>query len=76
MAKNNFSEFLEVFYSRKKFLFSCSVVISNRCTFGLANFFSGSFAHANELEINIFRPSPFGGIVWHLSTEVNNGLIF
>ena len=45
------------------------------CTFGLANRLSGRFSSATELELNLFRPFPFGELVQHLSTQVNNGLL-
>ena len=43
--------------------------------FGLANILAGRFVPATELELNRFRPFPFGDILWHLSTQVNNGLL-
>ena len=49
--------------------------LSNRCTFGLVNWLSGRFAPATELELSIFRPSPFWELVCHLSTQANNGLL-
>ena len=49
---------------------SCTGV-SNRCTFGLANQYAGSYAPATELELIRFRPLPFGELVWHLNTQVN-----
>ena len=33
------------------------------------------FPPATEIEINMFWPSPFGKLVWHLNTQVNNGLL-
>ena len=49
--------------------------LRNRCTFGLANLLAGSFAPATELELNRFRTLPFRELVWHLITQVNNGLL-
>ena len=49
--------------------------LSNWCTFGLANGLDGSFVPATELDLNRFRPLPFRELVWHLSTQVNNGLL-
>ena len=49
--------------------------LSNGCTFGLANRLDGSFAPDTELELNMFRPFPFGQLVWNLRTQVNNGLL-
>ena len=34
-----------------------------------------SFVPATKLEIKRFHPSPFGEIVWHLSTQVNKILL-
>ena len=47
----------------------------NQCTFGLANRLAGSFSPATELELNKFSPLPFRYLMWHLSTQVNNGLL-
>ena len=47
--------------------------LSNRCMFGLANQQDGRYAPATELEFIMFFPLPFGGLVWHLSTQVNEG---
>ena len=47
----------------------------NFCTFGLANQLAGCFAPATELDLNMFWPLPFGDIVWHLRTLVNNGIL-
>ena len=49
--------------------------LSNRCTFGLDNQLVGTFAPPTELEINRFQHLPFGELVWHLSTQVNSGLL-
>ena len=49
--------------------------LSNRCMCGLDNQQAGSYTPANELELISFWPFPFGGIVWHLSTQVNYGII-
>ena len=43
--------------------------------FGLDNWLDGSFAPATELELNMFRPLPFGELVYHLIKQVNNGLL-
>ena len=56
------------------YIFRCPG-LSNRCTFGLANWLYENFAPSTELELNRFRPSPFRELVWHLSTQVNNGLL-
>ena len=50
-------------------------VLSNRCMFGLANQLAGSFVPASELELNKFRPLPFRELLWHLSTQVINGVL-
>ena len=50
-------------------------VLSNWCTFGLANRLAGHFAPATELKLIRFSPSPFGGLLWHLSTQVKDGLL-
>ena len=49
--------------------------LSNWCTFRLANRLAGIFAPTTELDLNRFQPLPFGELVWHLSTQVNNGLL-
>ena len=49
--------------------------LNNRCTFGLANQQAGSYAPATGLELIRFRPLPFGEIMWHLITQVNNGIL-
>ena len=49
--------------------------LSNLCKLGLSNRLNGSFATATQLELNLFWPSPLGELVWHLSTNVNNGLL-
>ena len=49
--------------------------LSNRCTFGLANRLAGRFSPATDLYLNRFWPSPFGELVCHLGTQVNNGLL-
>ena len=53
---------------------SCSGV-SNRCTFGLENQQAGSYSLATELELIRFWHLPFGGLVWHLITQVNDGIL-
>ena len=45
--------------------------LSNRCTLGLANQQAGNYISATELDINRFRPLPFGELVSHISTQVN-----
>ena len=49
--------------------------LRNQCTFGLANRLYESFVPVTELELNMFWPLPFGELVWHLSTQVNNVLL-
>ena len=43
--------------------------------FGFSNRLAGSFAPTTEVELNMFWPLPFGELVWHLSTQVNNGIL-
>ena len=52
----------------------CPSLIS-RCTSGLANQLDGSFPPDTELYTNRFWPSPFGEFVWHVSTQMNNGIL-
>ena len=60
----------------EKHYYICSCTgLSNWCAFVLANQLDGSFVPATELDLNRFWPLPFGEIVWHLSTLVNNGLL-
>ena len=47
--------------------------LSNRCTFGLENQQAGSYAPATEFDLIMFRTLIFWELVWHLSTQVNNG---
>ena len=47
--------------------------VSNHCMFGLANQQAGRFAPATQLELIRFWPFPFGELMWHLITQVNNG---
>ena len=47
--------------------------LSKRCTFLLTNQQAGSYAPATELDLIRFWPLPFGELVWHLSTQMNNG---
>ena len=56
------------------YIFRCPG-LSNRWKFVLSNRLSGNFAPATELDINRFWPSPFGELVWNLSTQVNNGFL-
>ena len=49
--------------------------LRNQCKFELANLLAGISATATELEINRFWNAPSGELVWHLSTQVNNGLV-
>ena len=49
--------------------------INNRRTFGFPNQLSGSFAPATELDHNRFWPLAFGGLVRHLSTQVNENFL-
>ena len=64
---------------RESLLGSAGVVgflgISNRCTLLLANHQAGIYAPDNYLVIIRFCPLPFGGIVLHLITQVNDGLL-
>ena len=54
-------------------LFFCRCpILSNQCTYGLANIISGSFAPATELDLKRFQPSPFRELVWHFSTQMNS----
>ena len=53
---------------------SCPGLI-NRCTYGLAKQKSGSHTPATELELIGFWHFPFRDLVWHLSIQVNNGLL-
>ena len=46
--------------------------LSNRCTFWLAKKHDGKYISATELELNRFWTFPLGGIVCHLSTQVND----
>ena len=45
----------------------------NQCTFGLNNQQYGRYNPATELELIRFRTLPFGDLVWHLSTQMNDG---
>ena len=47
----------------------------NRCKFGLADQLSGRYTPATELDIIGFWPFPLGDLVWHLSTQVNDGIL-
>ena len=49
--------------------------LSNRCAFGLANLISGRYNIATELDIIRFWPLHLGGLVWHLSTQINDGIL-
>ena len=49
--------------------------LSNRCTFGLANRQAGNFVPITELELNWFHTLPFGELMGHLRTQVNNGIL-
>ena len=49
--------------------------LSNQCTFGLANQQAVSYSPATKLEIISFWPLPFWELVWHISTQVNNGYL-
>ena len=44
----------------------------NRCKFWLSNKQAEKYISDTELELNKFHPLPFGEIVWHLSTQVND----
>ena len=49
--------------------------VSNRCTFVLDNQQIGSYALATELELIRFWPLPFGELVCHLITKMNDSII-
>ena len=49
--------------------------LNNWCTFGFANQQAGSYAPATELDIIRFWPLTFQELVWHLSTQVNGGIM-
>ena len=49
--------------------------LSNRCAFGLENQLAGRFVPATELELIMFALCPSREIVWHLRTQVKNGLL-
>ena len=49
--------------------------LSNRCTFGLANQLAGIYTPTTELEFIRFCPLPLGDLVFHLITQMNNGII-
>ena len=53
---------------------SCTGLI-NRCKSELANQQAGRYSPATELELIRFRPLPSGEIVWHVSTQVTDGLL-
>ena len=50
-------------------------VLSKQCRFRFANRLAERYITATELEINRFRPFPFGELVWHLITQVNDGIL-
>ena len=43
--------------------------------FVLSNQLSGRYTPATELDLIRFWPSPLGDLVWHLITQVNDGLL-
>ena len=49
--------------------------LSNRCTFGLANQQAGKYISTTELDLIRFRPLPLGGLLWNLSTQVNDSYL-
>ena len=49
--------------------------VSNWCTFGLANEYSGRYALATELELIRFQPFSFKDLVWNLITQVNDSIL-
>ena len=49
--------------------------ISNQCMLVLANQKSERYSPATELESIRFWSLPFGNLVWHISTQLNDGLI-
>ena len=44
--------------------------LSNQSTFLLTKQQAGKYISAAELELDMFCPLPFGGLVWHLITQV------
>ena len=50
--------------------------LSNRCNFVLDNQQNGKYISATELDLNRFRPLPLRGIMWHLSTQVNDVYLY
>ena len=50
-------------------------VLINRCMFVLANKQAGSYALAIKLELIRFWTLPFGVIMWHPITQVNDGIL-
>ena len=59
-------------FKQYSFICRCPGLI-NQCTFGFSKQLAGNFAPATELELNMFQPQPFGELVWHISTQVNDG---
>ena len=49
--------------------------ISNRCMLVLANQQAGGYSPSTELELISFWPLPFRELVWHISTQVNDGIL-
>ena len=45
--------------------------LSNWRTFGFSKQLAGRYTTATELELIIFWLLPLGGLMWHLSTQVN-----
>ena len=49
--------------------------VSNQCMLGLAYQQSWKYFPATELDIIRFWPFPFRYLMWHLSTQVNDGIL-
>ena len=45
--------------------------LGNWYKFGLDNQQSGRYITATKLDLILFRPLPFGGLLWRLRTQVN-----
>ena len=64
-------EIYEIFLA---LLFSQQVPgLSNRCAFAFGQPTGWDLITATELELIMFRPSPLGELMWHLSTQFNDG---
>ena len=47
-------------------------VLSDWCTFGLDNQKAGKYISATEVDLVRFCPFPLGGLMWHLSTQLDD----